>query len=89
MVRLFVGGLAEDITSQELSQPFCHFGVVENCEVIPPKENDTFRGCTAHCRGFGYLDLEPKDEASLRKCLSVVFTYSSLYKSTAMSASIL
>ena len=74
MVRLFVGGLAEDITSEELSQRFCPFGVVENCEVISPKENDTFRGPTAQCRGFGYLTLEPKDEASLRKCLSVVLT---------------
>ena len=72
MVRLFVGGLAEDITSNELSQRFNPFGVVENCEVIPPKDNDTFRGPTAQCRGFGYLDLEPKDDASLRKCLSVV-----------------
>jgi hypothetical protein len=72
MVRLFVGGLSEDITSLDLSQRFLPFGVVENCEVLAPKDSDTFRASHAHCRGFGYLDLEPKDEPALRKCLSVV-----------------
>ncbi len=77
MVRLYVGGLSAEITSHDLSQRFQSFGEVANCEVMPPKDNDTFRPPTAQCRGFGFLDLEPKDESSLRKCLSVVSCYSS------------
>lgn len=36
-----------------------------SAEKVPPAEN---RGC----RGFAYVDLEPKDEAALHRCLSLV-----------------
>lgn len=72
MVRLFVGGLAQDITSDQLASRFQTFGKVTNSTVIAPKENDTCISSTSACRGFGYLDLEPANESALRKCLTVV-----------------
>lgn len=76
MVRLYVGGLAEDITAEQLSQRFQGFGRVGDCEVVAPKANDTFRLPTASCRGFGYVDLDLPDEAALRKIVSVVRLHS-------------
>ena len=72
MVRLFVGGLAENVTPTELGGRFQPFGRVDNCIVVAPKDNDTIKNPRSTCRGFGFLDLEPANDAALRKCLGVV-----------------
>ena len=72
MVRLFVGGLAEDVTSEQLAQRFQFFGRVSSCDVLQPKANDTNTPPTSSCRGFGYVQLEIEDDATLRKCLTAV-----------------
>lgn len=72
MVRLFVGGLARDITSEQLASRFETFGSVTKCTVIGPKSTDPFKGADVTCRGFGYLELDPANDSALRKCLTVV-----------------
>lgn len=72
MVRLFVGGLASDVQTQDLIERFQPFGDISNCQVMPPKENDVSRSAGASCRGFGFLDLQPANDAALRRCLGVV-----------------
>ncbi len=72
MVRLFVGGLAHDTTSDQLALRFQSFGKVTGCDVIGPKEEGVFRRPDTTCRGFGYLNLEPANDSALRKCLAVV-----------------
>ena len=72
MVRLFVGGLAEDVTSEQLAQRFQFFGRVSSCDVLQPKANNTNIPPTSSCRGFGYVQLEIEDDAALRKCLTAV-----------------
>ncbi len=69
MVRLYVGGLPADIKQPELTARFTPFGQVAGCEVVPAKGLDATPGC---CRGFAYVDLTPKDEQALSRCLSLV-----------------
>lgn len=72
MVRLFVGGLAEDVTPEQLASRFQPFGKVSSPKIMGPKENDPTKSRQCSCRGFGYLDLEPDSEAALRRCLGAV-----------------
>ena len=72
MVRLFVGGLAEDVTSEQLAQRFQFFGRVSSCDVLQPKAYYSNISPTSSCRGFGYVQLEVEDDAALRKCLTAV-----------------
>jgi hypothetical protein len=67
MVRLFVGGLPPGIAPDDLRQRFAPFGEVTECSIAPPKiyNGDSFP------RDFGHVELQPKDEAALRKCISV------------------
>lgn len=76
MVRLFVGGLPPGITQDEVRGRFVSFGAVSSCEVIPAKGAPVTQ--PQQCRGFAYVDLDPKDDAALHKCLSLVrnFTHS-------------
>ncbi|GIM07483.1 hypothetical protein Vretimale_11605 [Volvox reticuliferus] len=80
VVRLFLGGLPHDISAADLRSRFNPFGKVESIDIIPPKDNQittaavptstqTSNGPT--CRGFAYIELDPKDEVSIHKCLSV------------------
>lgn len=69
-----MGGLAEDVRSEELATRFKPFGRVQNCLVIAPKDNDPARSPRSPCRGFGFLDLEPSSDAALRKCMGAVST---------------
>lgn len=79
MVRLYVGGLPPDIKPNELSARFTPFGKVESCELIPPKSGWLFTA-NDNCRGFAYVELTPKDEVSLSRCLSLVsMKFSMLY----------
>ena len=67
MVRLYVGGLPAGITEEELRQRFLPFGEVTDCRIAPPK---VYAGEASFPRNFGHVELQPKDEAALRKCLS-------------------
>ena len=67
MVRLFVGGLPPGIGPDDLRQRFAPFGEVTECSIAPPK---VYNG-VAFARDFGHVELQPKDEAALRKCISV------------------
>lgn len=92
MVRLFVGGLDDDVTQELLSSRFTSFGRVTACSIILRKEADPLRQLqtdknsgaicnnsarntsqrsTPGCRGFAYVDFEPKDAAALHRCLSL------------------
>ena len=73
MVRLYVGGLVADVTAEQLAERFRYFGSVTACDVRPPKASHTSRSPSIdNCGGFGYIDLEPADDAALRRCLSTV-----------------
>ena len=72
MVRLFVGGLAHDTTSDQLASRFETFGKVTDCITIGPKGIEPFTKPGTTCRGFGYLSLEPANDSALRRCLTVV-----------------
>ena len=96
MVRLCVGGLDAEVTSELLSARFASFGAVSACEIVARKSNDVSeprlaprlasarrQSATAAaaaeavaaqegCRGFAYVELEPKDDAALQRCLSTV-----------------
>ncbi|MBA7494879.1 hypothetical protein ES702_05457 [subsurface metagenome] len=54
--KLFVGGLADSITSSQLKDIFSKIGKVISCDVI--KDRDTDRG-----RGFGFVEMENDKEA--------------------------
>ena len=80
LTRLFVGGIDRDVTAQLLSSRFLPFGKVLSCEVVPEKASASGEGGAAvavgngkpACRGFAYVDLAPKDDAALHRCLSLV-----------------
>ncbi|CAG9462627.1 unnamed protein product [Pedinophyceae sp. YPF-701] len=69
MVRLFVGGLREDVTAEMLASRFKPFGVVGHIEIVPQTDQDG--RATSRCKGFGYVELEPADDKSLAKCISL------------------
>ena len=71
MVRLFVGGVPPDVEPPELRSRFSPFGEVRLCEYAKPKP-EGYPGFPPVRRGFAYIELEPKDEAAISKCLSVV-----------------
>ena len=72
MVRLYVGGLPADVTAEQLAERFAPFGRVEGADLAAPQADGCAALKGASCRGFGYVELEPKDEAALRRCLSTV-----------------
>ncbi|KAI3433600.1 hypothetical protein D9Q98_003410 [Chlorella vulgaris] len=67
MVRLFVGGLPAGCTSEDLRQRFQPFGEVTEVAIAPPK---VYGRDAVFPRNFAHVELTPKDEASLRKCIS-------------------
>jgi hypothetical protein len=69
MVRLYVGGLPTNIAATEVAARFASFGVVGTCDIMPAKGLDAAPGVG---RGFAYVEFAPKDEASLKRCLSLV-----------------
>ena len=72
-VRLWLSGLPGTVSSSQVGQRFESFGKVESVELIPEK-NGTMSASSPlqPCRGFAYVQLSPKDEASLRRCISMV-----------------
>ncbi len=70
MVRLFVGGVPPGTTCEQLEQRFAAFGTVSGSHVVPPKTYEALPDDEGYHRGFGYVELEPHDDAALRKCMS-------------------
>lgn len=71
MVRLFVGGLPPSVHRSELEARFVPFGRVAASELAEPKGLSQASDGPA-ARGFAYVELEPKDEGAIAKCLSLV-----------------
>ena len=71
MVRLYVGGLPPDVGPSDISLRFSPFGQVQAVELAQPKEMAQPGGPQQH-RGFGHVDLQPKDANSVARCLSSV-----------------
>ena len=72
-VRLFVGGLPSTVSHTQISQRFESFGEVHGVEPVPEKEGTVHASRPLQpCRGFAYVLLTPNDEASLRRCISMV-----------------
>ncbi len=72
-VRLFVGGLPSTVSYSQISQRFESFGEVHGVELVPGKEGMVHASQPLQpCRGFAYVELSPSDEASLRRCISMV-----------------
>jgi hypothetical protein len=67
--RLYVGGLPPDISAADVIGRFTTFGSVSSCELVPSKG---LQGAPGTCRGFAYVDLQPKDDHSVARCLSLV-----------------
>lgn len=61
-IRIYVGGIGERITSEDLNGIFSHLGKVESVEIIRTKS-----------RSFAYLDFSPSQQNSLSKLFSKVF----------------
>jgi hypothetical protein len=67
--RIYIGGLTPDISQDDVSGRFRPFGQVLSCEIIRAKGQEAD---SSSCRGFAYVTLQPKDEASLARMLSLV-----------------
>ena len=76
-VRLYVGGLPSTVSCTQISQRFESFGKVHGVELVAEKEG-TVRASQPlqSCRGFAYVQFSPSDEASLRRCISMVWPQS-------------
>jgi RNA recognition motif-containing protein len=66
--RIFVGGLAETVTADDLQRIFVSLGAVKGIEVVRTKG-----------RSFAYVDFSPSSLKSLSKLFSAVRLLSSLY----------
>ena len=55
-VKLYVGGLSPQVTTEELQALFAQVGTVESVNII----NDKFSG---RSRGFGFVEMSSKEEA--------------------------
>ena len=79
-VRLFVGGLPSSVSSTQVGQRFESFGKVLTVELVPEKTGTTTASSPVHpCRGFAYVQLRPNDDASLRRCISMVSFQANAY----------
>lgn len=76
-MRLYIGGLPSTVSCTQISQRFESFGKVHDVELVAEKEG-TVRASQPlqPCRGFAYVQLSPSDEASLRRCISMVWPQS-------------
>eukprot|EP00897_Mesotaenium_endlicherianum_P010945 jgi/Mesen1/987/ME000012S00537 len=73
--RLYVGGLPSDVTEKELKARFASFGEVHSVELVPsklqPQANaSAVDGSAAGTRRFGYVNVTPASELSLKKCFT-------------------
>ncbi|CAL52065.1 Nucleotide-binding, alpha-beta plait [Ostreococcus tauri] len=67
--RLFVGGLAPDVTAADLRRRFAPFGEVLCVDLILDK-------CAmmgeSPCRGFAFVELRVSDDVKLGRCISTL-----------------
>ena len=70
MVRLFLGGLPPDVTPEQLVQRFAAFGAVTDAHVAAPKTYAALPSDAGFYRGFGFVELQPQDDAALRRALA-------------------
>ena len=68
--RIYIGGLTPDISSNDVSGRFQPFGEVLDVQIVKAKKE--LGADPNSCRGFAYVTLQPKDEASLSRMLSLV-----------------
>jgi RNA recognition motif-containing protein len=59
-VKLFVGNLAAETTSTEISDLFSAVGVVSSCRLISDRE-------TGRSKGFGFVEMDSKEMANAAK----------------------
>lgn len=59
-VKLFVGNLAQETTSTEISDLFSAVGVVESCQLITDRE-------TGRSKGFGFVEMDSIEAANAAK----------------------
>ncbi len=59
-VKLFVGNLAPETTSTEISDLFSAVGVVESCQLITDRE-------TGRSKGFGFVEMNSIEAANAAK----------------------
>ncbi|BDA43982.1 probable nucleolar protein 8 at N-terminal half [Coccomyxa sp. Obi] len=70
--RLYVGGLPHDVSPEQIAQRFQSFGTVQSVELVPEKKGSVYAGPTLkQCRGFAFVQLSPKDETALHRCVSM------------------
>lgn len=55
-MRLFAGGLSQEISEEDLKQAFSEFGEVESVKII----SDHYTGVS---KGYGFIDIPDTDEA--------------------------
>ena len=55
-MRLFAGGLSDEVNEEELKKAFEEFGKVESVKII-------FDNYTGRSKGFGFIDMPETDEA--------------------------
>ena len=60
-MRIFVGGLGESVTAEDLQRMFGSLGVVERLDIVRTKS-----------RSFAYVDFSPSSLKSLSKLFSTV-----------------
>jgi RNA recognition motif-containing protein len=56
-MKLYVGNLSFDTSSQDLQQLFGQAGTVESCSVIEDRD-------TGRSRGFGFIEMSSKEEGN-------------------------
>ena len=59
-VRLYVGNLASETTSEEIRGLFSAVGPVESCQLIEDRE-------TGRLKGFAFVEMSSRDEANAVK----------------------
>ena len=59
-VRLYVGNLASETTSEEIRGLFSAVGPVESCQLIEDRE-------TGRSKGFAFVEMNSRDEANAVK----------------------
>ena len=66
--RLHVGGLAPDVTVDEISRRLAPFGDVVSVDI----KLDKFSTEPQQCRGFAFVDLTVSQESEIDRCMSVL-----------------
>jgi hypothetical protein len=92
MTRLHVRGLPQGVTAKDVAQRFSPFGNVTVLEFVlckhperpqapgasivatPPFREDS----TVHDCRFAYVELQPRDESTLARCISMVNSFSAV-----------